>query len=360
MNRSVKTILIAFLVLALSVTLFGCAGTTDGTENTSAAADSAVSDSDVTASAAQEGALDYLVLVNKQNALPDGWEDAVEIVETENRYGEPYQVEKAALAAFEDLQKDLLDNDGIIVELDSTYRSVQRQQEIWSEYEAEKGVEYARQYVAVPGYSEHHTGLAIDVSIEKDGVRIEDNDGMLAEPEIFAQIHKRLADHGFILRYPEGKKDITGYAYSPWAIRYVGSADVAKEIMDKGITLEEYLGKVPDTAAKIDYGSSDLYTEDEMTDAVNKVKAAFFAMGDNELKNVRYAGDECNTEENIALANSLQEGAGFTQVIEFLTDFHSAADGESTLNPDFDYTDWQWWLARTDGGDWMIVSNGYG
>ena len=75
----------------------------------------------------------------------------------------------------------------------------------------------------------------------KDGVVIDDNDDMIAEKEIFAKVHERLADFGFILRYPEGKEDITGYAYEPWHLRYVGSAEIAKEITERGLTLEEYL-----------------------------------------------------------------------------------------------------------------------
>lgn len=189
-----------------------------------------------------EETIDYLVLVNKQNKLPDDWEETVVLEESTNRWGETYQVEAKALAAFLELQKDLLDNDGIVIELDSTYRSVKRQQEIWDEFEAEKGLEYAQKYVAVPGYSEHHTGLAIDICIEKDGVRIDDNDDMIAEKEIFSKIHAKLADHGFILRYLEGKDDVTGYAYEPWHFRYVDSPEIAHEITDAGLTLEEYLG----------------------------------------------------------------------------------------------------------------------
>jgi D-alanyl-D-alanine carboxypeptidase len=67
---------------------------------------------------------------------------------------------------------------------------------------------------------------------------------MIAEPEIFAKIHAKLADYGFILRYLPWKEDITGYGYEPWHLRYVWDVNVAKEIMDKWITLEEYLGEV--------------------------------------------------------------------------------------------------------------------
>lgn len=199
---------------------------------------------------------DYLVLVNKQNKLPDDWESVVELVDAKNTIPEGvelnsdndylatdvFKVEKKTLEAFRALQEDL-EKDGIIILLDSTYRSVARQEELWAEFEEEYGIDYVKQYVAVPGYSEHHTGLVVDICVIKDGKIINDNDQMIAERELFSSIHEKLADHGFILRYLEGKDDITGYSYEPWHFRYVG-VDAAKEISEKGITLEEYLNKV--------------------------------------------------------------------------------------------------------------------
>ena len=132
-------------------------------------------------------------------------------------------------------------SEGIDIELDSTYRTVEAQQEIWDEFEKEYGIEYTKKYVAVPGTSEHHTGLAIDVKIIKDGKIIADNDEMTAEVEIFNQIHAKLAKYGFILRYPVGKEDITGYGSEVWHFRYIDSPEIAKEIMDNNLTLEEYL-----------------------------------------------------------------------------------------------------------------------
>ena len=146
--------------------------------------------------------------------------------------------------------EDELLEEGIDIELDSTYRSVERQKEIWDEFEKDHGVEYCRKYVAVPGYSEHHTGLAIDVCLVKDGEVIDDNDDMIAEEEIFSRVHELLAKHGFILRYLKGKESITGYAYEPWHFRYVGVQD-AKTITDGGLTLEEYLDKMPPGAEEI-------------------------------------------------------------------------------------------------------------
>ncbi|MBQ9885804.1 MAG: M15 family metallopeptidase [Lachnospiraceae bacterium] len=183
--------------------------------------------------------IDYLVLVNKTHKLPDTWEETVRLKESENKYGEKYLVEEKALESFYKLQEAMA-KEGVVIELDSTYRSVKEQQQLWDDWTIEFGEDYVKTYVAVPGFSEHHTGLAIDICIEKGGVRINDNDEMIAEREIFAKIHEKLADYGFILRYLEGKEDITGYGYEPWHFRYVGK-DAAKKITEKGLTLEEYL-----------------------------------------------------------------------------------------------------------------------
>ena len=188
----------------------------------------------------EESKINYLVLVNKQNKLPDDWEANVELVDAKNKYGDEYKVEKKAYEQFLEMQKELA-NEGIVIELDSVTRSVAEQQTLWDKWTVEYGEAYVKKYVAVPGYSEHHTGLAIDICIEKDGKRINDNDDMIAEKEIFAKIHTKLAKYGFILRYLDGKDSITGYGYEPWHFRYINDPEVAKEIMDKGLTLEEYL-----------------------------------------------------------------------------------------------------------------------
>ena len=185
---------------------------------------------------------DYMVLVNKQSKLPEDWEERIELVDVYTGLDETYQVEKKAAEAYQKLRA-ALQADHIIIELDSTYRTVQRQQEIWDEFMEKYGEEYTKKYVAVPGTSEHHTGLAIDVKLVKDGVIIDDNDDMTAETELFSRIHARLAEFGFILRYPVGKEEITGYGSEVWHFRYINDPETAKEIMDQGLTLEEYLQK---------------------------------------------------------------------------------------------------------------------
>ena len=188
----------------------------------------------------EESKTDYMVLVNKQNKLPEDWEDRIELVDVYTGLDETYQLEKKTAEAYEKLREDCF-KDHIIIELDSTYRTVTRQQEIWDNFLKEYGEEYTKKYVAVPGTSEHHTGLALDIKIVKEGKIIADNDEMTAETEIFAKVHAKLAKYGFILRYPQGKEDVTGYGAEVWHLRYINDPEVAKEIMDKGITLEEYL-----------------------------------------------------------------------------------------------------------------------
>ncbi len=183
-----------------------------------------------------------LVLVNKEHALPDNWENKVEIITVQNSLGEELRIERNTYQQYVKLREALL-KQGVQIELDSVYRSVAEQQEIWDAWSAdpELGPEYCKKYLAVPGYSEHHTGFAVDIFIMKDGKEIRDNDEMIADTEDFKKVHALMPEYGFILRYPLGKEDITGYSYEPWHMRYVGDAMVAKGITERGLTLEEYL-----------------------------------------------------------------------------------------------------------------------
>jgi len=192
---------------------------------------------------AEESKTDYMILVNKQHLLPDNWPDTIELEIAHNSFDDrEFLVEKEALKAFNALREELL-SEGIDIELDSTYRTVEYQKELMERFKKEYGEEYALATVATPGASEHHTGLAIDVCLIKDGVVIDENEDMIAEREIFAKIHAKLAKYGFILRYPEGKEDITGYGFEPWHFRFINNVDIAAEIYEKGITFEEYLGE---------------------------------------------------------------------------------------------------------------------
>ena len=303
--------------------------------------------------------IDYLVLVNKLNALPEGWEDGLDIVHMNNSLGDDVEVERAAYDAYLQL-KEALAGEGVYIDLDSARRSVAVQQDIMDRFIEKYGAEYAAKTVAKPGFSEHHTGLALDLYLNIDGEDVYYNEDMVQYPEIWEKIHAKLADCGFILRYPEGKEHITGYGYEPWHIRYVGSPETAAEIMSEpGMTLEVWLGKAADPEVTVDCGESELYTAEDLAAAVIRIKCEFAAWEGCELHSLRYAGDACCTAEEIEWANSLVEDGAYTQIAEFLMDFHSPAEAYGAWEPDREYTDWQWWLARTEDGGWDIISWGY-
>ena len=119
---------------------------------------------------------------------------------------------------------------------------------------------------------------------------------------------------------------------------------------------------VPVTAeASVDLGSSELYTQEDLHDAVQAIEKEFASFEGCELHSIRYAGDTSCTEENLRWMNELNPDAGYTQVAEFLMDFHSPAeDGPNAWEPDTEYTDYQWWLARSASGAWEVLTWGYG
>ena len=184
----------------------------------------------------------YLVLVNKTHQLPDDWESKIELVADYDPWGDEVKIELETLAHFNELREALLEQ-GVDIRLDSVYRSVADQIALWDYFKEQHGEDYCKEYVATPGYSEHHTGLAVDICLVKNGDIINDNDAMIADVEDFAKIHAIMPDYGFILRYPKDRENITGYSYEPWHLRYVGSPEIAKEITKNNLTLEEYLGE---------------------------------------------------------------------------------------------------------------------
>ena len=302
--------------------------------------------------------IDYMVLVNKLNPLPDDWEDKVETVHMTNTVGDDVEVEKKAYDAYLKLKEDL-EKEDVHVDLDSARRTVEAQQEIWDDFTEQYGEAYTKKTVAQPGYSEHHTGLALDLYLIIDGKDVVENEDMIQYPEIWEKIHAKLADYGFILRYLKGKEHITGYGYEPWHIRYVDDPAIAKEITDKGDTLEVYLGAVKDTDPEIDYGKSELYTEEELDEAMVQVKCQFASWEGCELEALRYAGDEFNTEENIKWLNESAEDKTYSKVIKITSDFHTPKSGYGSFEKDYDYLDYEWWLGCDEEGSWDIVQMGY-
>lgn len=182
----------------------------------------------------------YLLLVNSQNPVPESFFRAVRLIPAVNSFGDTFRVEEQTFEAFQRLRQDILENDGLQIELIAAYRSIQRQEQIVASFTERYGREYAEKYVAKPGCSEHHMGLAIDVSILVDGYLERTGKNLFAYEEMYRLVHAKLPEYGFILRYPKPKEAVTEIGYEPWHFRYVGDPEIAREITDRGICLEEY------------------------------------------------------------------------------------------------------------------------
>jgi D-alanyl-D-alanine dipeptidase/carboxypeptidase len=119
----------------------------------------------------------------------------------------------------------------------SAYRSREDQRKIYEKILAKKGEEFARRYVALPGCSEHETGLAIDLGERKPDVDFIRPD--FSRNGIFKEFRERAAAYGFVERYGKEKESVTGIAYEPWHFRYVGVVH-AEAMVRRGMCLEEY------------------------------------------------------------------------------------------------------------------------
>ncbi len=130
------------------------------------------------------------------------------------------------------------DTDCYELVVNSAYRNVADQQRVYDNSAAKNGEEYAKQYVATPGYSEHHTGMAVDLTFYRasEGVTVP-----VAQHPNGGWLKEHCAEYGFIIRYPDDKAHITGISYEPWHFRFVGKPHAAV-IMKTGLCLEEYIG----------------------------------------------------------------------------------------------------------------------
>lgn len=160
--------------------------------------------------------VDGILIANKSYSLPQDYGNGL-TWETEQAF---YEMQAAAK------------RDGYSLWICSGYRSYWYQSDLYWGYVNRDGQWAADTYSARPGHSEHQTGLAIDINYAE---RWFNNS---AEAKWIAD---NCADYGFILRYPQGKEDKTGFMYESWHVRYVGN-ELARKITDSGLCLEEYLG----------------------------------------------------------------------------------------------------------------------
>lgn len=174
-----------------------------------------------------------LVLVNKNNQLKSSYvPNDLESISLRFANADKY-MKKEAKENFEKLsyEASLL---GYRIVAVSAYRDYNYQQELFNYYVENKGLAYALDCSAKPGHSEHQTGLAVDVEGSN-----QDYDNFEKTQE-FTWMKENAHKYGFILRYPKGKENITGFKYEPWHYRYVGK-DIAEYIYKNKLTLEEYI-----------------------------------------------------------------------------------------------------------------------
>lgn len=178
---------------------------------------------------------DLLVLVNKYHSLSSSYvpKDLTTISSKYQWLGRSNQLTKEATQAFETMCEAAL-KDNITILAGSGYRSYNYQKTLYNNYVARDGFDEAETYSARPGYSEHQTGLAMDITNKYGFIDKDDKE--------YTWLVNNSYKYGFILRYPENKEKITGYMYEEWHYRYVG-VEIAKEVYESNLTYDEYVAR---------------------------------------------------------------------------------------------------------------------
>ncbi len=172
------------------------------------------------------------ILVNRKfylekNYVPDNLTKVTSVCYVK-RSNEIMMLNEEALKMYQEMEKVAKQNN-INLLLFSAYRSYQKQQSLWTPSRLTDD-----EYLALPGFSEHQTGLAIDIGTTYSGLT-----SSFENTQAFQFLKTEAHKFGFILRYPQDKIKITGYAYEPWHFRYVGK-EIAATIWSENLTLEEY------------------------------------------------------------------------------------------------------------------------
>jgi len=191
--------------------------------------------------------MDFTILINKENLLASSFvpTDLITTDDNENNFhnyadpnGKP-MISEYIYPFFLKMQEEASLN-GIYIIVDSGYRSYQYQQVIWDNSVAKRGIEETKKSVAPPGSSEHQSGLAFDIAYMRNGVY---SDNVKSDDIEIKWLINNAHRFGFILRYPKGKENITGYKFEPWHYRFVG-LELAALLHQEEITLEEYYERI--------------------------------------------------------------------------------------------------------------------
>ena len=172
------------------------------------------------------------LLVNKFNYLDSNYiPENLELLDNSYAKSGIYLVKEAK----DNIEKliDKAKNDGMNIRVISAYRSYSYQENLYNNYVKNDGVENADTYSARPGYSEHQTGLVIDVT------RAFDDFNNFENTNEYNWMLENASNYGFILRYPKDKEDVTTYSFEAWHYRYVG-VELAQKIKASNLTFDEY------------------------------------------------------------------------------------------------------------------------
>lgn len=237
-----RTVAILVLIALVFLVVLAVRHFTGAKPDADSSAQSAQQDGDAEGQGAKPVQNDeFLLLVNKTHPLDKDYkpDDLTSIkYYAKDRDASTRFMRKEPAEQFEKLV-EAAKADGQTIVMTTAYRSFDFQKILWDNYVKKHGEAKANTFSAKPGQSEHQTGLCTDVSSPSVKYQLTTDYGDAPEGKWLAE---HAHEYGFIIRFPKGKEDITGYQYEPWHIRYVGQP-AADEIYKKGITLEEYLGK---------------------------------------------------------------------------------------------------------------------
>ena len=181
------------------------------------------------------------VLVNKYNYLEENFVPD-NLVDTTEYAKATLKLKEDAYKAFIDMAK-AIEKENMHIRIVSAYRGYDYQKNLYNNYLKYEPIEKVDTYSARAGYSEHQTGLAIDI----DNTKINYNKFHLTNE--FSWMKKNAYKYGFILRYPLSKEKITGYKYEPWHYRYIGK-EIAEYIYLNDLTYDEYYYEFIDPKSK--------------------------------------------------------------------------------------------------------------
>ena len=180
--------------------------------------------------------MNYLMLINKENGLGRGYiPNNLVKVKIKTGGNKKIYLEKKTYKQIKKLLKQMNKYFDTEIVIDSGYRPFLYQENLLNDLIKEKGDD-AYKSLALPGFSEHQSGLAVDVGFNNGVYDVKFNvDDYIDE---FKWLEENAYKYGFIVRYPKGKEKITGYIYEPWHLRYIG--EKAEFLTKHNLTLEEY------------------------------------------------------------------------------------------------------------------------